>query len=147
MSVPPHRREGPTGQRELWFALLVTLTVMLVEAITGLMSGSLALLADAGHMLTDASALSLSLFAAWMAAKPATPRNTYGYYRTEILAALLNGVALWLMVVWISIRAVQRLHHPSVILVGPMVSAACFGLAANLLSSTILSRVRTANLN
>ena len=128
-------------------ALLITVSFMVVELVAGLISGSIALLADAGHMLTDVSALSLALFAAWIATKPATPEKTYGYYRTEILAALINGVALWLLVAWISVRAIDRLQHPPTIQTGPMLVAAVLGLLANLTSSIILSRARARNLN
>lgn len=147
MSIHPHRPEGPSGAKELGLALLITLSVMLIEVLAGLISGSIALLADAGHMLTDASALSLALFAAWIATKPATAEKTYGYYRTEILAALINGVALWLLVIWISVRAFHRLQHPPEVLTGPMLVAASLGLLANLTSSYILSKARTRNLN
>ena len=147
MSVHPHRRERSSGQRELFLALLITAGIMVVELIAGVVSGSLALLADAGHMLTDAFALSLSLFAAWIASRPTTPEKTYGYYRTEILAAFVNGVILWLLVAWISLRALHRLHHPSQILTGPMLAAAVLGLAANLISGKILFRARRDSLN
>ena len=147
MSIHPHRREGPSGSRELGTALAITISVMIVEVIAGFLSGSIALLADAAHMLTDVSALSLALFAAWMAAKPATPQKTYGYYRTEILAALVNGVALWLLVAWIWIRALQRFHHPPEIHTAPMLAAAILGLLANLLSAAILSKTKPPTLN
>ena len=147
MSIHPHRREGPSGSRELGTALAITISVMIIEVIAGFLSGSIALLADAAHMLTDASALSLALFAAWMAAKPATPQKTYGYYRTEILAALVNGVALWLLVAWIWIRALQRFHHPPEIHTAPMLAAAILGLLANLLSAAILSKTKPPTLN
>jgi len=147
MSVHQHRRAGSSGKRELGFALLITVGVMLVELIVGLMSGSLALVADAGHMLTDTCAIALSLFAAWIATKPATTEKTYGYYRTEVLAALVNGVALWLLVIWIYVRAIHRLQNPPDVHTGPMLLAACLGLVANLTSGSILTRVRTKNLN
>ena len=147
MSTHPHRPEGPSGTRELILALLITVSFMMVEVVAALISGSLALLADAGHMLTDVSALSLSLFAAWIATKPATPEKSYGYYRTEILAALINGVALCLLVIWIGARALQRLHNPPDVLTGPMLVAAVLGLAANLASSRILAGAGTRNLN
>ena len=147
MSTHPHRPEGPSGTRELILALLITVSFMMVEVVAALISGSLALLADAGHMLTDVSALSLSLFAAWIATKPATPEKSYGYYRTEILAALINGVALCLLVIWIYARALQRLHNPPDVLTGPMLVAAVLGLAANLASSRILAGAGTRNLN
>ncbi len=147
MSLHPHRRAGSSGQRELQWALLVTVATMVMELIAGLISGSLALLADAGHMMTDGLALSVSLFASWIATKPATPEKTYGYYRTEILAALCNGVLLWLLVIWIDVRAVQRLAHPQPIVTGPMLVAATVGLLANLLSSRLLRRASCQNLN
>jgi len=146
MSVHPHRREGPSGQREIWLAFVITVSFMFVEVVGGLLSGSLALLADAGHMLTDAFALSLNLFAAWMASRPATLEKTYGYYRTEILAALVNGVVLWLFVIWIVVRAIKRLSNPPPILTGPMLVAAVVGLLANLTSARILFRARTQSL-
>lgn len=147
MSIHPHRREGPSGSRQLGAALAITISVMIIEAIAGVLSGSIALLADAGHMLTDASALSLALFAAWIATRPATPEKTYGYYRSEILAALVNGVALWLLVAWIWMRALQRFHHPPEVHAVPMLAAATLGLFANLLSAAILSKTTSPTLN
>lgn len=147
MSIHPHRPQGPSGMRELLLALLITVSFMVVELVAALISGSLALLADAGHMLTDVSALSLSLFAAWIATKPAPPEKSYGYYRTEILAALLNGVALCLIVVWIYARALHHLQNPPEVLTGPMLAAAVLGLAANLASSRILAHAGTRSLN
>ena len=147
MSIHLHQRAGRSGMRELALALLITVSIMAVEFVAGLISGSLALLADAGHMVTDAVALVLSLFAAWMTARPATPGKTYGYYRTEILAAFVNGVALCLLVIWIGVRAAYRLQHPPEILTGPMLIAASIGLLANLVSGRILFRVRGQSLN
>lgn len=147
MSVHSHRSQQPTGWRQLSLALLLTLAVAIVELAAGLISGSMALLADAVHMLADTSALGLGLFAAWMAGRPATPKKTYGYYRMEILAALVNGAALWLIVVWIYARAFYRLHHPPQLSTGPMLVAACIGLGANLASARILGTADPANLN
>lgn len=147
MSIHPHRREGSSGWHELLLALAITACVMVVEIIAGLISGSLALLADAMHMLTDVLALGLSLFAAWITTKPATTGKTFGYYRTEILAALINGVILWLLVIWIFLRALQRVAAPSDILTGPMLAAAVIGLLANLASGRILFRTQAQNLN
>ena len=128
-------------------ALLLTVAVMVVEVVAGVISGSLALMADAGHMLTDSLALALSLFAAWVASRPATMAKTYGYYRTEILAALVNGIMLWLLVIWVAARALHRLQEPSPVHSGPMLAAATLGLAANLLSASLLARGASANLN
>src|SRR4026209_427403 len=85
---------------------------MVVEAVGGVVSGSLALLADAGHMLTDAGALGLTLLSAWIALRPASHRKTYGYQRWEILAALINGAALFGIAGCVVIEAVQRIQHP-----------------------------------
>ncbi|MBI3320771.1 MAG: cation transporter, partial [Candidatus Omnitrophica bacterium] len=108
---------------------------------------SLALLADAGHMLTDAAALALSLFAAWFSNRPATSEKTYGYYRTEILAALANGIALWLIVIWIGAHAIERLRHPQAVSSGVMIGVAAIGLAVNLGSGWLLRTQRAHNLN
>lgn len=149
MSIHPHQREGQSGFRELALAMTITIGMMVVEIIAGLISGSLALLADAGHMVTDAAALALSLFAAWMATRPATADKTYGYYRTEILAAFVNGVGLCLLVVWIGARAAHRLYHPPDmdILTGPMLLAASLGLLANVVSGRILFHAKQRSLN
>jgi len=147
MSIHPHRREGASGTRELMLALGLTSGIMVIEVLAGWISGSIALLADAGHMLTDVSALGLALFAAWIATKPATLEKTYGYYRTEILAALVNGVALWLLVIWIWVRAAHRLQQPPDVQTTPMLAAAALGLAANIASSIVLSRAGRLTLN
>lgn len=147
MTQHSHRPPTAGGQRELKVALVLTATMMIVEFIAGWISGSLALLADAGHMLTDASALALSLFAAWFATRPATPEKTYGYYRTEILAALANGVVLWLIVAWIYVRAFHRLQHPAAVQSALMMAVATLGLVINLLCGWILSTKRASSLN
>ena len=145
------RNGGPprpsAGRRALSLALLLTLGMMAVELAAAWVSGSLSLLADAGHMLTDAAALMLSLFAAWVSTRPATIEKTYGYYRTEILAALANGVALWLIVIWIDLRALHRLHHPVAVSSGPMIAIAALGLVVNLVSGWLLRTERASNLN
>ena len=89
---------------------------MLAEALGGWYTNSLALLADAGHMLTDVAALTLTLFAIWFAARPATSKRTYGYYRLEILAAFVNGIALVLISIWIIYEAVERWREPPLVL-------------------------------
>ncbi|MER3581259.1 MAG: hypothetical protein C4347_00075, partial [Patescibacteria group bacterium] len=95
--------------RRLAWVLVLTGCYMLAEAIGGWWTGSLALLADAGHMLTDVAALALALFAAWFSARPANSRKTYGYYRLEILAAFTNGISLALISALIIYEAYQRL--------------------------------------
>jgi len=147
MSIHEHERAHPGGERELRVALLLTAAMMVIEAVVGWMSGSLALLADAGHMLTDTSALALSLFAAWFSTRPATPEKSYGYYRTEILAALANGVALWLIVIWIYVRALSRFAHPITLQTGPLLAVAVLGLSVNLFVGVMLMGKRSASLN
>ena len=147
MTTDGHQRSASGGQRELRLAFAMTVAMMIIEAVAGWYSGSLALLADAGHMLTDASALAFSLFAAWMASRPATPKKTYGYYRTEILAALANGLVLWLIVLWIDFLAFDRLLHPAPVIGQLMMAVAVAGLLVNLASGWILRKARHANLN
>ena len=147
MSKEGQANNHSRGERELRIALILTLGMMGVEFVVGWLSRSLSLLADAGHMLTDALALSLSLFAAWVSARPATPEKTYGYYRTEILAALANGIALWLIVIWIYVQAIFRLQHPLSIQAVPMISVALLGLIVNLVSGRMLMGGRAHSLN
>jgi cobalt-zinc-cadmium efflux system protein len=142
-----HHRHGHDGLRQLLTALGLTAGMMVLELLAALLSGSLALMADAGHMLTDASALGLSFFASWIATKPANEGKTFGYYRTEILAALVNGIALWLLVIFVSLSALRRLHDPSPVQTWPMLIAAALGLIVNLMNSRILRHAAGANLN
>ena len=142
-----HQRRGTGGSRVSLIALGLTITMMVIEFVAGWLSGSLALIADAWHMLTDASALGLSLFAAWFATRPATPGKTYGYYRTEILAALANGLALWLIVIWIYAQAIHRLQHLPTIDTGPMLVVAVAGLIVNLFIGGLLMKHRAGSLN
>ncbi|CAE6771244.1 cation diffusion facilitator family transporter [Nitrospira defluvii] len=125
-------------QKNLRRVLLLTGVFMVVEVIAGLFTGSLALLADAGHMLTDVAALSLSAFALWMAGKPSTPENTYGYHRAEILAAVVNAVVLLLLATWILYEAYDRFGEPSQVLGLPMLLVGLVGLAVNLASLKLL---------
>lgn len=129
-----------TPSRKLAMALGLTASFLVVEAGVGWFSGSLALLSDAGHMLTDAGALALALMAQHLAARPRSARNTYGLRRAEILAALLNGLVLGLSSVWIVVEAVERWSKPSEIKGGWVFVVATIGLGMNLLSAWILSR-------
>jgi cobalt-zinc-cadmium efflux system protein len=113
---------------------------MALEFVGGLLTNSLALLSDSGHMLSDASALALSLVAFWFAARPSSPSKTYGFYRFEILAALFNGVALFVIAGFIVWEAVQRFNHPPEVASGSMMAIAAVGLAANLASAWTLMR-------
>src|SRR5919202_2313860 len=109
-SFPPRVATSPLPR--LGAVLAITLVFMVIEAVGGWLSGSLALLADAGHMLTDAGALGLSLLSAWVALRPADDNKTFGYQRWEILAALINGAALFGISAWVIVEAVQRIQHP-----------------------------------
>ncbi len=147
MAEHPHHRDHASGNRELSLALFLTLSVMAAEIVAAYLSGSLSLLADAGHMLADACALTLSVFAAWVTKRPASPAKTYGYYRMEILAALANGVLLWVLVVWICLRAFERLQHPVAVQPSPMLTVAVIGLAVNLLCGWLLYKGSKDNMN
>src|SRR3990170_3815466 len=127
--------------------LCLTLLFMIVEAVGGWLSGSLALLADAGHMLTDAGALGLTLLSAWIALRPASHRKTYGYQRWEILAALINGAALFGIAGWVVVEAVQRIQHPQPIRADLFLMVAAGGLLVNLISLGILHGIRDGSLN
>jgi cobalt-zinc-cadmium efflux system protein len=120
---------------------------MVVELVAGFWTGSLALLADAGHMLTDAGALALALFATWIAARPPTPAKTYGYYRAEILAALVNALVLLVVAGVILVEAWRRWHAPAPVLAGPMAVVAGGGLGVNLTCAWLLHRGATESLN
>jgi len=139
------RRER--DRRALRLAIAITGAFLAVEVVGGLLTGSLALLADAGHMATDLAGLSLALFALHLAGRQATPEKTYGWRRTEILAALGNGVLLAVMALWIAIEAVQRFAAPPEIAARPMLAIATAGLAANLLSALALRASSHGSLN
>ncbi len=126
---------------------MITAGVMVLEIVVGFLSHSLALLADAGHMATDAAALGMSLAAVWITHQPATRTKTYGFYRTEILAAFLNGLTLWLIVVWIGYEAIQRFLRPPVVQAPMMLVTAIIGLVANLGCSWVLRRTQSQSIN
>jgi cobalt-zinc-cadmium efflux system protein len=140
-------RGHSTPMPRLWVVLGLTGTFMVLEAVGGWLSGSLALLADAGHMLTDVGALALSLLTAWIAQRPADDTKTYGYLRWEILAALVNGAALFGIAGWVVFEAVQRLQHPAPIRTGLFLGVAAAGLVVNLVSLALLHRSREGSLN
>ena len=127
-------------RRALAIVLALTGVYTACEIVGGWLTGSLALLADAGHMLGDSAALGLALVAAWLAGRPATPERSFGYRRAEILAALANGVALAVIAIWVFIEAVRRLDNPRQILGGWMLVVALIGLAVNAVAAWILSR-------
>jgi cobalt-zinc-cadmium efflux system protein len=135
------------NKRRLAMALGLTATYMVAEIIGGLAANSLALLADAGHMFSDAAALGLSLVAVMLAQRPATPSRTYGFHRAEILAALTNGAALLALAVLIAREAWERLSAPPEVQGGLMLAVACGGLMINFINLMILSGGRHQNLN
>lgn len=128
-------------------ALGVIFALMIVEAVGGWWTGSLALLADAGHLLVDVGSLGLGVLAAWFASRPATAEMSYGYRRAEILAAATNVVALWAVALAIGHEAVVRLGTPHPVAAPGMLGVAVFGLAGNLVASALLVRSHGENLN
>jgi cobalt-zinc-cadmium efflux system protein len=133
--------------RALRVALALTVTLLVAEIVGGLLSNSLALLADAGHMLTDAGALALSLFVAWFCRQPSKPQKTYGYLRWEILAALINGTTLLLISAWIIVEAMLRFRTPEPVAGGLMLVVAVAGLLVNAVAVWLLHGVREGSLN
>lgn len=138
---------GDANSRRLWLTLVLVVAYMGAEVAGGLISGSLALLADAGHMLSDAAALALTLFAMRFARRPATARRTYGSYRAEIIAALVNGATLVAVAVYIFIEAVERFQQPPEVQGGLMLAVAAGGLVVNGAGLAILHAGRGENLN
>ena len=142
----PRVREAGS-ERRLSAVLALAATYMLAEAAGGFWTGSLALLADAGHMLADVAALALSLFALWLAKRPARPGRTYGYLRAEILAALVNGSALVAVAVGVALEAIARLREPTPVAAAPMLAIAVGGLAVNGIGLWLLREGRARSLN
>jgi cobalt-zinc-cadmium efflux system protein len=141
------RISGSADRRLLGIALGLLLGFMVVEVVFGILASSLALLADAGHMLTDAAALALALLAASLAARPAGGRWTFGFGRVEILAAQVNGLTLLLFGVWIVYEAVRRLIDPPDVDAAVVGLVAVAGVAVNLIVVALLSRARRQSLN
>src|SRR4051812_31741414 len=141
-----HAEHG-TSTRALTWALVLTVVILVAEGVGGWLSNSLALLADAGHVLTDAGALGLSLFVAWLARQPGSPAKTYGYLRWEILAALINGATLLLISVWIVVEAAMRFKHPEPVQGGVMLIVALVGFGVNGIAVWLLHGVRDGSLN
>lgn len=135
------------SRRALVLTLALTTAFTVVEVVGGLLTGSLALLADAGHMLSDDMSLGVALLALWLAGRPATPAHSFGFKRAEILAALLNGVTLVAIAIWIYVEAYRRLSDPPEVLGGWMIAVALAGLAVNLAGAAILRRARSESLN
>ena len=135
------------GRRRLAVALALTASFMVVEVVAGLLANSLALLADAVHMITDAAAIGMALVAIWLAGRPASIERTFGFYRTEILAALLNALALWLITALIFIEAFRRLNSEAEAQGGVMVAAGVVGLAVNAVAAWVLHKSAGKSIN
>jgi cobalt-zinc-cadmium efflux system protein len=144
-SHPHSHSEGPG--RPLGIALVITAVLLFGEAIGGWLANSLALLADAGHVLTDGAALALALFVTWLARQPGKPEKTFGYLRWEILAALFNAATLLVISGWIVVEAVMRFRNPEPIEGGLMFWVAVVGLIGNAISARVLHGSHTHNMN
>ena len=146
--VHAHRETAAARSRgALVAALVLTGGYMLVELAGAYFTGSLALFADAAHMLTDVGGLGLALFAIWVAARPPTRAKTYGYYRAEILAALVNSLLLLGVAGFILVESYERLVRPHGVLGGPMLAIGAVGLVVNLVGAWLLHRDAAASLN
>src|SRR3954454_2126986 len=137
-----HEAGRAVDRSRLWLVLAVTCVVAGVELVGAVLSGSLALLADAGHMFTDTAAIVLALSASYVATLPATPRRTFGYHRAEILAALINGVVLLGVCGYLLVVGVRRLAHPTAVDTSQLLAFATVGLLANLVSMGLLASRR-----
>jgi len=143
-----HDHDARSGSgRALGLALALTAGFTIVEVVAGFLTGSLALLADAVHMLSDNVSLALALGAVLLARRPATPERTYGFKRAEVLAALVNGLALVALAIWILYAAVRRLGDPPDVLGGWMLVVGLVGIGVNLAAGSILFRARAGSLN
>jgi cobalt-zinc-cadmium efflux system protein len=139
--------EQARSRRALMAVLALVGTFTVVELVGGLVTGSLALLADAGHMFADTGAIGLALFASWLAVRPATAQRSFGFRRAEILAALVNGIALVAVALWIFVEAFDRLDDPPEVLAGWVLAVALIGLGVNALAAWILASSAGASLN
>lgn len=147
MSHGHAQREAVTNKRRLALVLGLTSTYLICEVIGGYLTGSLALIADAGHMLTDVAGLGLALLAIRFAARPATPERTYGYHRMEILAALANAVVLLGISIFVLIEAWARFRNPPVVESRGMLLVAAAGLIVNIIGVLILRKGSGESLN
>lgn len=138
---------APANRRALWWVLVLTAGYLVAEVIGGILSGSLALIADAGHMALDVAAVALGLFASWVSQRPPTPTKTYGYYRAEILAALLNGITLVIVSLWIFYEAYERFGSPPEVKGGMMAIVAAGGLVVNVVAMWLMHSQKDSGLN
>ena len=131
----------------MWIALAINLAMLVVEVVGGILTGSLAVLADAGHLLSDVGSIVLALIAARLAALPAAGRRTFGYQRSEVLAALVNGLLLVAVSVVIGVAAIGRLSDPPAIEGGGVLALGVFGLAGNVAATVVLARGQREDIN
>ena len=136
-----------TGLGRLWLVLGLTALTLLVELVGAWVSGSLALLADAGHLMTDGASVGLTILTAWLATHPPTDKRTFGHLRWEILGALINGALLVAASVWIVIEAIERFHTPETVRGGVLFLVAALGLVANVVALILLHRDKDGSLN
>ncbi len=142
-----HHKHSSISRRHLEIALGITASFFIIELLGAYLTGSLSLMADAWHMLNDASALAFALVAAWIAERPNDIKKTFGYYRTEVLAAFLNGVFLLAIVVLVFYNAIQRVQNPTFVNSSEMLIIAVMGLIANGVSAAVLSKSKDESLN
>jgi cobalt-zinc-cadmium efflux system protein len=143
----PHHDFRNQNRTKLWIVLLLTLSFMGAEVVAGLYTGSLALLADAGHMFSDAAGIGLALIAVWFSGKPPSLSRSYGYYRTEILASMANASMLLVISLWVLYSAGVRLFDPTEVVSGPMIWVALAGLVINAFCAKVLHSSAEHNLN
>ncbi len=142
-----HLGAGATHRRPLAIVLAISSTILVVEVVGAVISGSLALLADAAHVLTDVAGLTLALVASVLAARPATAARTWGFHRAEVLAAAAQAAVLLAVGGYVLVEGVRRLFEPPDVATGAMVAFGAVGLAGNALSILLLSRIEAGNLN
>ena len=147
MTQPSQAADPGRNQRRMLWAMLLTAAFTAVEIVGGLLSGSLALLADAGHMLTDTAALAIAWGAGRLSQRPPDALRSYGYQRLQVIAALMNSIGFIGIVVWILVEAFQRLQQPVEVLGGPMLAVAVLGLVVNLIALTLLHGGHQHDLN
>lgn len=142
-----HHHFDPQNEKRMLWAAIITGLFMFSEVVGGIISGSLALLADAGHMLTDFASLLMAWFAFYMARKPACSKRTFGYERLQILAAFVNGVSLFFIAIWIVKEAIDRFYNPVEVQSEIMMGVALLGLIINIAAFKILHGADNENLN
>lgn len=147
MATPAHAHEHPVAGRALGTAFALTAIILAVETVAGLAAGSLALLSDAGHILTDVAALGLAWFVAYLSRRPATQQHTFGYQRSRILAALANATVLVVVAVVVTVEALIRLGHPHPVQGGLVIGAAAIAIGVNSYIVFVLRGHRHDDLN